>query len=99
MQSGDQHTDPKQLINKLNCSHHRHILPKPGRFWRPSLSSGDVALPFTFVVLVNAPLGTRGTLGTWTLHLAVKVNLTTVNDTLRAILRCGCFGVEYTATD
>ena len=61
--------------------------------------SGDVALSFTFVVSVNAPLGTRGTLGTRTLHFAVKVNLTTVNDTLCPILRCGYFGEEYTATD
>jgi hypothetical protein len=59
--------------------------------------SGDVALSFTFVVLVNAPLGTRGTLGTRTLHLAVKVNLTTVNDTLRPILRSGCFRDEFFA--
>jgi len=61
--------------------------------------SSDVALFFTFVVLVNAPLGTRGTLRIRTLHLAVKVNLTTVNDTLRPILRYGYFGEEYTATD
>src|SRR5215813_2224571 len=26
MQSADQHSDPKQIIDKLNCSHHRHIL-------------------------------------------------------------------------
>lgn len=26
MQSRDQHSDPKQVIDKLNCSHHRHIL-------------------------------------------------------------------------
>ena len=25
-QSGDQHSDPKQIIDKLNCSHYRHIL-------------------------------------------------------------------------
>jgi hypothetical protein len=71
----------------------------PARFWWPSLLSGDVALFFTFVVLVNAPLGTRGTFRTRTLHLAVKVNLTTVNDTLRPIVRCGCFGEEKTAAD
>src|SRR6516162_9752561 len=26
MQTGDQHPDPKQIIDKLDCSHHRHIL-------------------------------------------------------------------------
>jgi len=57
------------------------------------------ALFFTFVVLVNASLGTRVGLGasTRTLHSAIKVNLTTVNETLRPIRRCGCFREEYTA--
>jgi hypothetical protein len=63
------------------------------------LSLVRVALFFTFVVLVNASLGTRRTLGTRTLHLAVKVNLTAVNETVRLLLRCGCFREANPATD
>jgi hypothetical protein len=56
-------------------------------------------LSFTFVILVNASLGTAGGLGanTRTLHLAVKVSLTTINNALRLILRSGCFREEYSA--
>ena len=75
------------------------ILPNMGYSRALMLSLVRVALSFTFIVLVNASLGTRGKLGanTRTLRSAVKVNLTTVNETPRPILRCGCFREEYTA--
>jgi hypothetical protein len=75
------------------------ILPNMGYSRALMISLVRVALSFTFIVLVNASLGTRGKLGanTRTLRSAVKVNLTTVNETPRPILRCGCFREEYTA--
>jgi hypothetical protein len=78
MQSGDQHSDPKQVIDKLNCSHHRHILAQilggagsgqptwvRGTPHMQTISKSPLQLALSLPTLLSAPRRAR----TWCLMM------------------------------